>query len=358
MTLDQRVSNLIGRTYETIVSDDTWDGVLDELLDLTGARFGLLAAVDTANRNYSLARYFGLLDTSRQIGFEEYRENLHLTDPSLAYAAQYPHARYCDVRTLADPDQGYMRWHRDRLRSPYWIVAWNTRRDGLTFGVSLHPPEGSELAPGGEALFRLLFEHMARSVDIASRLPAADDARAVFTLGARGAVVHSTPAAQAILDEADGLSLDADRTLRCAAAGDDDALQRTVASALTVLETGACGGACWIGRPSGRRRRLARVAAQPARHRMLAPFQAAATVEIVELDPSPCSGAAWLQAFGFSVREREVAGMLVQGHSVESLSEVLGISSHTVRVHLAALFRKTDTNRQSDLVRVLLRVAG
>lgn len=55
-----------------------------------------------------------------------------------------------------------------------------------------------------------------------------------------------------------------------------------------------------------------------------------------------------------TAREKEVAHLLLDGHSVESLSASLGISRNTARVHLQSLFRKTGTARQIDLVRLLL----
>ena len=59
-----------------------------------------------------------------------------------------------------------------------------------------------------------------------------------------------------------------------------------------------------------------------------------------------------------TAREREVASLLLAGHSVESLSATLGISRNTTRVHLQSLFRKTGTTRQIDLVRRLLASKG
>ena len=60
------------------------------------------------------------------------------------------------------------------------------------------------------------------------------------------------------------------------------------------------------------------------------------------------------ELFGFTPREAEVATLLTEGHSLESLGNTFGIARNTVRIHLQALFRKTGTNRQADLVRSLL----
>jgi DNA-binding CsgD family transcriptional regulator len=52
--------------------------------------------------------------------------------------------------------------------------------------------------------------------------------------------------------------------------------------------------------------------------------------------------------------ESEVAGELLAGRTLEELSGELGISIHTARTHLKHILAKTETRRQSELVRLLL----
>ena len=56
-------------------------------------------------------------------------------------------------------------------------------------------------------------------------------------------------------------------------------------------------------------------------------------------------------------RRRGIASALLEGHSIESMAATLGVSRNTARNHVQALFRKTQTNRQSDLIRLLDRLA-
>jgi DNA-binding CsgD family transcriptional regulator len=60
------------------------------------------------------------------------------------------------------------------------------------------------------------------------------------------------------------------------------------------------------------------------------------------------------QIYGMTAGEALVAERLIAGESPEQVATVLAIKVSTVRVHLAALFRKTQTRRQPELVRVLL----
>lgn len=60
--------------------------------------------------------------------------------------------------------------------------------------------------------------------------------------------------------------------------------------------------------------------------------------------------------FGFTGKEAQVAGALIEGHSLKQAAEMLNISIHTARTHLAQLFVKTSTGQQSQLVALLARL--
>jgi DNA-binding CsgD family transcriptional regulator len=61
-----------------------------------------------------------------------------------------------------------------------------------------------------------------------------------------------------------------------------------------------------------------------------------------------------LQAlFDLTPAEARVASMLVDGLSVETISETHGVSRNTVRTQLKSIFAKTGIDRQADLVRLL-----
>jgi DNA-binding CsgD family transcriptional regulator len=57
---------------------------------------------------------------------------------------------------------------------------------------------------------------------------------------------------------------------------------------------------------------------------------------------------------GISVREAEVAALLAIGYRLTDVATRLGISVHTVRSQVKAIFSKTGLQSQSDLVRRVL----
>lgn len=64
------------------------------------------------------------------------------------------------------------------------------------------------------------------------------------------------------------------------------------------------------------------------------------------------------QAFGFTLRESEVAALLVQGLSNREIAVALRISEHTVKSHLKAIYQKTAvTSRGHAVARISRDVA-
>jgi DNA-binding CsgD family transcriptional regulator len=61
-------------------------------------------------------------------------------------------------------------------------------------------------------------------------------------------------------------------------------------------------------------------------------------------------------AFGLSPAECRVAMLLADGLSLKEIAETLGTQHETVRKQLRAIFQKTSTKRQPDLIRLLLHL--
>jgi DNA-binding NarL/FixJ family response regulator len=68
------------------------------------------------------------------------------------------------------------------------------------------------------------------------------------------------------------------------------------------------------------------------------------------------SGDTLVRLYNLTPSETRVALMLIDGKRLDQIAEELEVAQTTVVFHLKNCFRKTDTNRQADLVRVLLSV--
>lgn len=84
----------------------------------------------------------------------------------------------------------------------------------------------------------------------------------------------------------------------------------------------------------------------------VAPAYGDSSESIVIVEPTSPGEVAELltRAHGLSPRERDVALGLTRGETTDALASRLGVSSHTVRDHLKAAFRKTGTTSRTELV--------
>ena len=55
-------------------------------------------------------------------------------------------------------------------------------------------------------------------------------------------------------------------------------------------------------------------------------------------------------AYGLTTRERDVAGLCLQGRSTKEIALALGVTRYTVQDHLKAIFEKTGTRTRNELV--------
>jgi DNA-binding CsgD family transcriptional regulator len=69
----------------------------------------------------------------------------------------------------------------------------------------------------------------------------------------------------------------------------------------------------------------------------------------VEIDPARIC-----QIYGLSRAESRVVALLARGYRLDQVAEALGVAYETVRKHLKQVFGKTGTDRQAELVRLLV----
>ena len=79
---------------------------------------------------------------------------------------------------------------------------------------------------------------------------------------------------------------------------------------------------------------------------------------LVDLNRHPELDIAILQkTFELTAAEANVAIYIARGLTLTQVSDLLGVSLHTVRGHLAAIFSKTHTRRQAELTALLARLS-
>jgi DNA-binding CsgD family transcriptional regulator len=238
----------------------------------------------------------------------------------------------------------------------------------LSQSISLARPWSSGSFTTDELRFaRSLMPHLQRAASVQVRLGAASTAvqvtldtletvqAQILLLDRRGRVVHASTQAEHLLREADGLSADTGG-LRAATAGLSARLAALIARAAgTGNKLGASGALC-LRRPSGKPD-LTVVAVPLRRAQCHGGQQPAVMLQITDpLQEATPDRALLVEAFGLTQAEAALAVDLLSGRSVGEVATCSGRSVATVRTHLASILAKTETARQSDLVRLLMRL--
>jgi DNA-binding CsgD family transcriptional regulator len=98
----------------------------------------------------------------------------------------------------------------------------------------------------------------------------------------------------------------------------------------------------------------------PARDASQQPFfddRLAVLLVIVDPEINSAAGPQVLRAiFGFTAREAECAGLLMQGCTIGDAAHALGVTRNTARTFLAHMAAKTDSHSQTELIRLLLAI--
>ena len=360
MSLDERVSEVIKRIYCAGDRVDQWEALSDQIMTLTGATGALATLVDLDECEFGARRLYGRDHTAIAIGLDEYACT-YKDDPTLVWASENPNARFCDsLETL--PKQEYVtndfvQWFSDRFRSRHWCVGYSPADEDLSFSFSVHFP--SEQGTGSSKsvrLFRMLFDHLECSVLLARRPFNPESARCLLILNADGKVAHISTAADALLRTAGALRVVGSR-LQAADVSQQAKLDQAFARVTSAMQTGAGPMAIKIDHPSGKRPWI--VAIRPL-VQGVGPFNAAKCQLFIEIhDHAPRIESVELMQslFDLTSRELEVVRLLADGHSIESLAHAMAISANTARTHMRAIFTKTKTNRQSELLQLCAALA-
>ncbi len=178
----------------------------------------------------------------------------------------------------------------------------------------------------------------------------------IVLVDARRMVLLSNQIARGLLQDGDGVKISEGGKLEARAATETAVIQRLVEAALPGPDDGyvPTGGATTISR--GRER-------QPL-NLMVGPLEAAVgggestdpVVAVVVTDPDqdPEPRMKILRRlYDLSPRQAAFAVKLMQGKTMEEAAEALHVSINTAKTHMKALYRKTNTSRQAELVSML-----
>ena len=166
-------------------------------------------------------------------------------------------------------------------------------------------------------------------------------------------------AADQLVKSDDGISLSKGH-LVVDSMGHNSELQRLISEAVSVHPLSGCthGGALLVSRKS--KRLSFEITTSPVPSALIHnQRQLAALVFIADPASAPLSRSSTLRAlYGLSPLECRLADLLASGQDVAAAAEPLRLTVDATRSHLKSIFRKTGTNRQTDLIRRILGIPG
>lgn len=358
---------LIADLYEATINDSRWESALRGLADICGANGATLFAFDSKAARIPLAITTGIdLD-----GWKDYDQHYANIDPRIKYVMN---VRALDVCHDSDHTSDYEMKHSEYYN---WLARYKYRyymatplvKDGqlVSFLSIQRTPEQGHVQRRDIELFRRICPHVQRAVQIRFRLALAEAKEiaaseiidrlcyGVIVLDRCGCVVQLNEKAEEILKRNDGIRLSSDRTLK-AHGSERPRLTDLIGGVLgsNALDTFGSGGQVVVRRPGDRQPYTVLVARIPSHSSTFRELSKGAIVFITDPDANPSvRNEAWGQIFGFTSAEILLARHIMEGGSLEEFSEKQRLSIHTTRWRLKHLLGKTDTHRQTQLMRVL-----
>lgn len=258
-----------------------------------------------------------------------------------------------------------------------WLQAQGLHH--VLLGVSLSPGGSVELIVVARSRRRGRFRGDAKSrfaallPHLQHRLAAGDSKRAVMgvqsaalialegiALGVAlirgdGGVLFANAAANAVINNGDILSL-SNGALALGQPGRRGRFRELLTRLAAMVRDGEQSAAQAISVPRPSRQRPVSLLVWSLPHAAEAgPDEPVAVVFIGDPEhPGAIDAGRLCDLYGLSRAEARVAALLAQGHRLDETAQILGVAYETVRKHLKQIFSKTGTDRQAELVRMLV----
>lgn len=357
----QAYSELLNTLHSAPLDNGHWQHFLSCICDSTESVYGIFTANDSALGNRVLA-HSGMPQFAE--AHRTYNENFRHRDPFREKFLNAPQVGVIEGHDLCPYDELVKTDLYREFLSPmdlhhqtFVVLSMAPRKYEM---ISMWRGKGRpELEADKRELLRLLMPHVQTALRVRQMIGEADmrantaeallDASptASLLLDASGDVLYANAAAQAMVEEADGLRLVGGR-LAPVAGRHRQTLEALVASAVKGTESG---GAVALDRRSGKRALQVLVSAfhSGSRH-------SEAKVLVMASDPERTvhfPDAVLRALYDLTPAETEIANGLLTGFSLEEVAMLRKVSVATVRSQMKSLLGKTDTHRQGDLVRLL-----
>jgi DNA-binding CsgD family transcriptional regulator len=359
---------LLGLAYD-IPFDQEWGPLLDHLTATLGLFSSDIVIVDRRSGKSSL---YASNSVPQEL-VTDYQEHYARCDPFMPLAASRPVGDWLSSTSLPTLPWFGTEYHEDFLRRHGiehigGLSVMNDESTMVTLAVQ-RPPGSRTDERLEERLCRFLAPHLRRVVELQRQLAEAESQRAaaiealhrleigVILLSSSGRVMAANRGASDMAGAGDGFALSREGP-SAQTARDTDRLRGLIQEAVRTTQGRGFqpGGAMRLERPSGKRPYEVLVTPIAADRLYIGSRHAAALLFVTDPERTPRSFDEHLkQLYALTAAETELAMRLMTGASPAQIAEERGVSIHTVRAQLKSIQAKTDTRRQSELVRLLYR---
>ena len=368
----EQFSTVVEKIYDAAIDTSRWGDALKHVMDLVGAKasglhFGDSSAVNQDSKwfhgqgyseffNTKIEAYSGIW--SLQCGMLNWTvgEVMHL--PHILPHEEFINGRFYK-EVLAPDGQG---------QSDYiGMIALKegTRYVPLTLSTNL---DNVPFTKRGVELVRLLAPHICRSakIGLALELKSLNSARlettlnslaaGVFLVNRDGKLLFLNTAAEGQIIRGRALGVTNNRLIP-----KDSAAAYKFAQALSGADIDAVGGIS-LALPDASGGMVATLLPlENGERQNLGGLSSPAAFAVFVQDPafvSPAPGEAFAQLYGLTPSELRVFLAMAPSLSPQEAADNLGLSITTVKSHLQHIFNKTGTNKQSDLMQLLMRASA
>jgi DNA-binding CsgD family transcriptional regulator len=369
--VDEDILTAIGTMYEAVTDDSRWLDVLHRLADATASQAANLWVVDPSAPHKHPAFTFINFDPA---GVAEYLAHAASMDPHPQYVVAHPGLRIVhDGLYLTDKDidhHPYYDWQAHFSDVRYRIVGQTGPSSAIHAGVTLHRTQRTgRYDPQDIQRFTALYNHLEKALLMASQFGFlgslqqwSEKVLDRYTLGMilldhRSRLIYANKLAETIAGQGDGVRLSEDG-LVLARPDDNKKLQSLISRATGADHSAACiGGTMHVPRSSKKQPYFLTVSPASGYQTLLSTRWPAVTVTIKDPGSQVPLPTQHLQTvFRLTRAEVELANALAGGLSLRNAAEKLGIQYGTARTRLAVIFQKTQTRRQSELMKLLLEI--
>jgi DNA-binding CsgD family transcriptional regulator len=369
MVAEPDLEGLISAIYDAVSDAARWPLFLEAFRRATRAKTAAFFIQDPLREEFSMSCQIGVSLEDQRLYFEKYAAD----DPWNIASENAPEGAVAPSQSLVPVEV----MERSAVYREYYaprglhcgmggcVLKSDTGRSIITI------VRGMEEGLCGDeelSLLRALLPHLRRAAVLHGQFARMRSELAALTqhldrlphgfalTDGKGKVFYSNAAAKEILSNEDGLSLDLG-AIRASRPEDHAALRRMLSDCAEDPNSPARRIA--IARPSGSISYwlLLVPSPRPATIRLGADGPSVAVLlmnpdYMPEPDPSMLR-----ELFSLTPAEARLAAALVEGQNLEEAAVSLAITIETARTHLRRIFSKTSTNRQGELISLIMRVA-